>query len=91
METQFLIWRIKKKITTFTFTIDCFPAYTKFNKKKKVMAELQIISTTDTSHNYAEKSIIGHADRDSDNDVYNWNTKSVFGTAQPAHEGHTGE
>jgi hypothetical protein len=56
------------------------------------MAELQIISATDTSHNYAEKSIIGHADRDSDNDVYNWNAKSVFGTAgtaQPAHEGHT--
>jgi hypothetical protein len=55
------------------------------------MAELQIISTTDTSHNYAEKSIIGHANRDSDNDVYNWNAKSVFDIAQPAHEGHTGE
>lgn len=57
------------------------------------MAELQIISATDVSHNYAEKSIIGHGhtdrDRDSDNDVYNWNTKSVFGTAQPAHGGHT--
>ena len=56
------------------------------------MAELQIISTTDVSHNYAEKSVIGHTNRDSDNDVYNWNRKSVFGTAQPEHPGnHTGE
>lgn len=29
--------------STFTFTIDCFPAYTKFNKTKKVLGLLQVI------------------------------------------------
>ena len=28
---------------TFTFTVDCFPAYTKFNKTKKVLGLLQVI------------------------------------------------
>lgn len=64
--------------STFTFTVDCFPAYTKFNKKKKVMAELQIVSTTDTTHNYVEKSIMGHEHRESDADVNEWFTHSVF-------------
>lgn len=29
--------------STFTFTMDCFPAYTKFNKTKKVLGLLQVI------------------------------------------------
>lgn len=64
--------------STFTFVVDCFPAYTKFNKKKKVMAELQIVSTTETTHNYVEKSVMGHENRTSDADVNEWFTKSVF-------------
>lgn len=64
--------------STFTFTVDCFPAYTKFNKKKKVMAELQIVSTTETTHNYNEKSIIGHEHRTSDAEVNEWFPHSVF-------------
>lgn len=64
--------------STFTFTIDCFPAYTKFNKKKKVMAALQVIDKTDTSHNYKTKSIMGHEGRDADSDVDAWYSKSVF-------------
>lgn len=68
--------------STFTFTVDCFPAFTKFNKKKKVMAELQIVSTTDTTHNYVEKSIIGHEHRTSDAEVNDWYTKSVFETGK---------
>ena len=56
--------------STFTFTIDAFPAYTKFNKSKKVMAALQIIDPTASKHNYANKSIIGHAGRSSDEEAY---------------------
>jgi hypothetical protein len=32
--------------STFTFTVDAFPGYTKFDKSKKVMATLQIIDET---------------------------------------------
>ena len=56
--------------STFTFTIDAFPAYTKFNKRKKVMAALQIIDPTIAGHNYADKSIIGHAERNHGVDIY---------------------
>lgn len=56
--------------STFTFTIDAFPAYTKFNKRKKVMAALQIIDPTVAGHNYADKSVIGHEGRDHGVDIY---------------------
>ena len=46
--------------STFTFTIDAFPAYTKFNKTKKVMAALQIIDPSAAAHNYADHTILGH-------------------------------
>lgn len=66
--------------STFTFTIDCFPAYTKFNKTKKVLATLQVLDPTDVKHNYADTSILGHKDRTADDDSYfsNLYTKSVF-------------
>lgn len=64
--------------STFTFTVDCFPAYTKFNKKKKVMALLQIVDATDTTHNYKNKNILGHGDRTADSDVDKWYSNSVF-------------
>jgi len=48
--------------STFTFTIDAFPAYTKFNKNKKVMAALQIVDPTAVGgHPYSVKTIVGHA------------------------------
>jgi len=56
--------------STFTFTIDAFPAYTKFNKRKKVMAALQIIDPTEAGHNYADKTVIGHEGRDHGVDIY---------------------
>lgn len=56
--------------STFTFTIDAFPAYTKFNKSKKVMAALQIIDPTAAHHNYADKSVLGHVGRTADDDTY---------------------
>ena len=56
--------------STFTFTIDAFPAYTKFNKSKKVMAALQIIDPEAAKHNYANKNVIGHVGRDDDLDDY---------------------
>lgn len=47
---------------TFTFTLDAFPDYTRFNKTKKVLAAVQIIQTAGpadverigTYHNYGE-------------------------------------
>ena len=57
--------------STFTFTIDAFPAYTKFNKTKKVMAALQIVDPTDAGgHNYADTTIIGHTNRTTGADIY---------------------
>lgn len=64
--------------STFTFTIDCLPAYTKFNKKKKVMAVLQVVDKTDTTHNYKNTAVRGHENRTKDSDVDSWYTKSVF-------------
>ena len=56
--------------STFTFTIDAFPAYTKFNKTKKVLAALQVIDPTAGMHNYADKTIMGHMDRENDEEAY---------------------
>jgi len=66
--------------STFTFTIDAFPAYTKFNKRKKVMAALQIIDPTEAKHNYANKQVVGHDGREADHDEYfdSLYNKSIF-------------
>ena len=64
--------------STFTFTIDCFPAYTKFNRKKKVMAILQVLDNNAATHNYRTKSVMGHEGRTSDADVDQWYSKSIF-------------
>ena len=64
--------------STFTFTIDCFPAYTKFNRKKKVMAILQVLDNDAATHNYRTKSVMGHENRTSDDDVDKWYSKSIF-------------
>lgn len=57
------------------------PAYTKFNKKKKVMATLQVVDKTDTTHNYKNKDVLGHNGRTKDSDVDSWYSKSVFSEA----------
>lgn len=64
--------------STFTFTIDCFPAFTKFNRKKKLMAALQVVGNTDTTHNYKNKQVLGHENRNSDKDVDGWYKQSIF-------------
>jgi hypothetical protein len=64
--------------STVTFTVDAFPAYTKFNKTKKVLAEIQIIDSEGETHNYADKSVIGHAQRTSDAEVDDFYSGSVF-------------
>lgn len=64
--------------STFTFTIDAFPAYTKFNKQKKVMAALQIIEPTKDTHNYDDLTINGHAGRTNDEDFDEWYPESIF-------------
>jgi hypothetical protein len=35
--------------STFTFTMDAFPDYTRFNKTKKVFAAIQMITTSGTN------------------------------------------
>ncbi len=75
--------------STFTFTIDAFPAYTKFDKTKKVMAALQILDPSAALHPYDDTSIQGHGigrghlDTD-DYYGYIYNDNSVFGTATAA-------
>lgn len=68
--------------STFTFTIDAFPAYTKFNKSKKVMAVLQVVDAEGASHNY-ETPILGHEGRTSDEEIDGYYENSVFGDAGP--------
>lgn len=41
--------------STFTFTMDAFPDVTRFNNTKKVLAALQIITTTDEEDAYGSK------------------------------------
>lgn len=67
--------------STFTFTIDCFPAFTKFNRKKKVMAVLQVLDQEASGHNYRTKGVMGHEGRTEDADVDDWYAKSIFESA----------
>lgn len=52
-----------------TFTIDCMPGYTKFNKTNKVLATLQVIDVTEESHDYSDKGILGHEGRENDDEI----------------------
>lgn len=82
--------------STFTFTIDAFPAFTKFNKNKKVMAALQIVDPTESGHNYPDKTIIGHEGRNAGLDIYGEGnaiedidkvyTTSIFDTTEESSE-----
>ena len=70
--------------STFTFTIDAFPAYTKFNKTKKVMAALQIVDPTDAGgHNYADKTVLGHTNRTQGADIYGEGVTSTAAADMP--------
>ena len=42
--------------STFTFTIDAFPDYTRFDKKKKVLAAIQIVTEAEDSENLSRVS-----------------------------------
>lgn len=43
-----------------------------------MMAVLQVIDKTDTTHNYTDKNIMGHKDRQNDSEIADWYSKSVF-------------
>ena len=46
--------------STFTFTMDAFPDYTKFDRTKKVLAALQVItSESDVEEGVREKCVVG--------------------------------
>ena len=43
--------------STFTFTMDAFPDYTRFDKSKKVMAAIQIIKEASSQNLYRERTV----------------------------------
>ena len=69
--------------STFTFTLDAFPDYTKFDKTKKVLASIQVIGADDnydmvsdvepTEAEYVRK------DYNKDKGSYLWNKKDSLG------------
>ena len=82
LPAEFVIPRGKIQ-SNFTFTIDAFPAYTKFNKTEKVMATLQILEPEAAHHNYADTTVLGHNDErgDTDSEEYYeeiYNHESIF-------------
>lgn len=55
--------------STFTFTIDAFPGYTRFDKTKKVLAAIQIISEV-SEDNWSREATKTNRDIDDDGRVY---------------------
>lgn len=55
------------------------PAYTKFDKSKKVLATLQVIDTAAGGHDYTDEAILGHKGRTKDEEAAGWYSKSIFG------------
>ena len=45
--------------STFTFTMDAFPGYTMFDKKKKVLMVMQIVEDA-VAGNEVRNSVMGH-------------------------------
>lgn len=59
---QFIRERIKfnelyRRYLTFTFTMDAFPDYTRFDHTKKVLAAIQIIKTAGAKELYRTKTV----------------------------------
>ena len=79
--------------STFTFTLDAFPDYTKFDKTKKVLASIQVIGADDnydmvsdvepTEAEYVRK------DYNKDKGSYLWNKKDSAGRTIGETEGDT--
>lgn len=42
------------------------------------MALIQVVDSTDTTHNYKNKNVLGHEGRTKDSDVDQWYGNSVF-------------
>lgn len=45
------------------------------------MALLQVIDHTSETHNYKDKTVMGHGGRENDTEVNKWYSKSVFDEA----------
>ena len=73
--------------STFTFTIDAFPGFTKFDKTKKVQFVLQVVDAANAEmHDYSDKTIEEHLENaDWDTSMSAANT-SIYAsdTARPA-------
>ena len=50
--------------STFTFTMDAFPDYTRFNKTEKVLATIQVIGGTDVAELTRDKTITERIEQD---------------------------
>lgn len=64
--------------SSLQFTLDAFPAYTKFDKTRKVLGEMQVIDSEGSTHNYSDKTIIGHLTRTDDDEATEGYAGSVF-------------
>ena len=50
--------------STFTFTMDAFPDYTRFDRSKKVLAAIQIIDSLGSSDAYRKATVHTNEDLD---------------------------
>ena len=48
--------------STFTFTMDAFPDYTRFNKTEKVLATIQVIGGVEAEELTRDKTITGRVE-----------------------------
>jgi len=44
--------------STFTFTMDAFPDYTRWNKKKKVLAAIQVVDSSDERNDFIRRATV---------------------------------
>ena len=55
--------------STFTFTMDAFPDYTRWNKTKKVLSAIQILAEDEENENAVRQATDGFTDADQDNKI----------------------
>ena len=55
--------------STFTFTMDAFPDYTRWNPTKKVLSVIQVISDEDESGSAVRKATDGFTDKNANNKI----------------------
>ena len=65
--------------STFTFTMDAFPDYTRFDKSKKVLAVIQVISDSDDAEDIYRIATTSEDEEDSNGIIYRPASKAAIG------------